>query len=283
VALDAGDPARALAVLKGLPKRSWSYLDGAALATRARVALANGDVAEARKLLDDAVAIQPGLLDRVEHAQQLTTSRALRALVAAGQGERELAMAEAEALAASEAATPDALRIAAMARGLVFEREGRTEDLADLLRANGELLRRTSAPAERQLLHGWRRLIDAPKRAVYRKAHAFEEVPANPLETLPSGAFEGEAERPSNEPRFEGATAAPSFGSDGAGRWSQRSSQPSGSASSPPGREPAIRRPRGPLPCCSWSRSPSCSSAHSSTPSGRRANTRAAWSRRFAR
>ncbi len=199
VALDAGDPARALAVLKSLPKRSWSYLDGAALATRARVALANGGVTEARKLLDEAVAIQPGLLDRVEHAQQLTTSRALRALVAAGQGERELAMAEAEALAASDAATPDALRVAAMARALVLEREGRTEDLAELLRANGELLRRTSAPAERQLLHAWRRLIDAPKRAVYRKAHAFEEPLANPLETLPSGASDGEAERPSHE------------------------------------------------------------------------------------
>ncbi len=182
VALEAGDTARARALLARVPPRSFSYLERSQRALLGRCDLAEGDLPGARAHADAALAVRPGLLDRTEAAQAAEGVRALSAMLAARTGDAERARSEAAAVEASALATPDAIRLAAMARGVVLEREGRLDALAAHLEAERELLAGAVEEGERRLVRTWRRAIGAPGRSVYRTAAPSDEEAPPPEE-----------------------------------------------------------------------------------------------------
>jgi hypothetical protein len=143
---------------------------------RTMIAMERGAPEDAVREATRGAGPKLGILLRAYKRSQRAKALSLRAFarVALGQtAEAEKDAAEAEAM---EEALPDAIARARLVRVLIASRADRHDEVATILRNDGELLGEHLAPNERSLLRAVARMTQRRKRSVYRE-------PAKPIET----------------------------------------------------------------------------------------------------
>ena len=150
---------------------------------RAIIAIRRGDMADAEKALDLAIALPLQSFARENAAYQLEGAHALRAFVRASLGKEGPAREDIDhvmRLPASE----DALARVALAEALLLEQAGKREELRLLLSEKRTLLLEHTHPRERAIVRAFQRMVRADKASVYRKAEARREKAESEEPTL---------------------------------------------------------------------------------------------------
>ncbi|MFO0589926.1 MAG: hypothetical protein U0441_20460 [Polyangiaceae bacterium] len=150
---------------------------------RAIIAIRRGDMADAEKALDLAIAQPLQSFARDNAAYQLEGAHALRAFVRASLGKEGPAREDIDHVLRMPA-SEDALARVALAEALLLEQAGKREELRLLLSEKRTLLLEHTHPRERAIVRAFQRMVRADKASVYRKAEARREKAESEEPTL---------------------------------------------------------------------------------------------------
>ncbi len=145
------------------------------LIQRALVALRRGNLAEAKGVLDEALAIPVDGKFKANSAYQIEGAHAMRAFVCAGLGDRDAALAEVAWIRDLPSPSPEALARVALAEAILLERSGERDALRELLDRERTLLLEHTHPRERAIVRAFQRMLKVTQKSVYRVQAPPEE------------------------------------------------------------------------------------------------------------
>jgi hypothetical protein len=168
---DVEEAERLLGEAEASPRFVW--VKRQASVQRALIALRSGDLEEARRSLDVALALPLGLVSRDASRRTRSEARALRAFVRASLGDVVGARADIAAVRGDEGASyasHQALARVTLAEAVLLDRAGDRTRLKDLIHEHEELLLEHTSPRERALVRAMRRMVSVTEKgSIYRQ------------------------------------------------------------------------------------------------------------------